>query len=307
MTASRFTLASAALLTELHGWFDFGTVGTGDTIRIVIYKHVSGTDPTNATLVAYTDLLHTTGSGTPFELSQAGFGVSLAAGDYWIGFWTATGSNSPRARGAASGSAKSILSGVVDPPPAVYGAPNYTYTNEISCWAVVTSGGAILGNNVKGSSAQGIAPGGMKVTLRTLATPMTLTELHGWFRGGAGKKVRVIIYADSAGSPGARVAYTNLLTLTGVDVILSQTGFNVPLAAGSYWVGFYGDPLTITGAEDCIMNNFVGTYKGIASGVPDPPSDPFGSANQSGSRDMNCWAVLAAASAPAFVPQIVIT
>ena len=40
MLCSKFTLASAGTLNELHGWLAFGTAG--NTIRIVIYKDVDG-------------------------------------------------------------------------------------------------------------------------------------------------------------------------------------------------------------------------------------------------------------------------
>jgi|SRR3954447_9711936 hypothetical protein len=133
MVASRFTLASAATLNELRGWFAFGTAG--DTVRVVIYKHVSGTTPDNATLVAYTNPLTLTGSGTAYTLAQTGFSVALAAADYWIGARFNTSGNTK----GDTGSGRGITTGVADPPPATFGVTDFSITSTVSCWAVVTA------------------------------------------------------------------------------------------------------------------------------------------------------------------------
>lgn len=161
-----------------------------------------------------------------------------------------------------------------------------------------SAGGAavILGNDVKtGSSAIGMVAGRSNMTVFTLASAGTLNELHGWFAcsGSAVGNVRVVIYADSSGSPGARKAYTSSynLPIAGGDVHVSETGFSVALAAGNYWVGWISDPAT--GAGSAYAINGVGSYKGANSGVSySPPPDPFGTAGASGTRNYCCWGVL---------------
>lgn len=154
---------------------------------------------------------------------------------------------------------------------------------------------AILGNNVKGSSTNsGLNTGRMYASKFTLASAATLNELHGWFgNGGSASTVQIVIYADSAGSPGARVAYTSLYTLTGSDIEIAQTGFSVALAAGDYWIGFRCE--SPAGSGNCWTTDTGGTHKGITGGTPSPPPDPFGTTNTSGTRNHSVWAVVGAA------------
>ena len=147
---------------------------------------------------------------------------------------------------------------------------------------------AILGNNVKGPSSAGFAAGRMYVAKYTLASASTMSELHGWF-SGSGTTVRIVIYADSAGSPGALLAYTNALSLTGADVDLSQTGFSVSLPAGDYWIGWRSAASGTGGAN---YYDAAAPYKGKTTGAADPPDNPFGTTDTSGTRSLSCWAVV---------------
>src|SRR4029077_15440953 len=86
MDCTKFTLASAATLTELHGWFNPN--GVAPNVRCNIYKDVDAlsTPRPNATLVAYTNST-ALGTGTSdIHVQQTGFSIALAAGAYWIGF-----------------------------------------------------------------------------------------------------------------------------------------------------------------------------------------------------------------------------
>jgi hypothetical protein len=143
-----------------------------------------------------------------------------------------------------------------------------------------------------------IASGLMYASKYTLASAATMTELHAWTlnNGGAAGTLRVVIYADNgSGSPGARIAYTSVLsTATGAaDIEVQEAGFNVALPAADYWIGFLG--VTGSGTSAAVYAGNGGTYKGIASGVPNPPPDPFGSPTASGStRAYTVWAVVTA-------------
>jgi hypothetical protein len=155
---------------------------------------------------------------------------------------------------------------------------------------------AILGNGgltTKGDSSIGLAAGRTFVTPATLASGSTLTELHGWFNG-TGTNVRIVIYADTGSLPGALVAYTNPLALTGAgDVELSQTGMSVVLAAGTYWLGFVSEGAG-TGSTNFFYNSTGGSYQGKASGHTfTPPNDPFGTpTNSDPNRRVSCWAIV---------------
>jgi hypothetical protein len=130
MLYSKFTLASAASLQELHAWIAFGTAGS--TIRVVIYKHLSGSNSVGSTLVAYTNPIAVSGSSTPADLSQTGFSVPLPAGDYWIGVRI----NVDAFVRGATGLYEGINSGASDPPPSTLPTQNASGATTIAAWAV---------------------------------------------------------------------------------------------------------------------------------------------------------------------------
>jgi len=159
---------------------------------------------------------------------------------------------------------------------------------------------AILGYNVHdtGWDQTGFDVGRMYVTKFTQSTAAVMTELHAWVFPGSGSAgtFRLVIYADNgSGFPGARVAYTNVLsTGTSGDIEVSQTGFSVSLAAGDYWLGFNSITVPSSGLAG-MYAGAGGIYKGILSGASNPPPDPFGTPNTSGSSRMHTvWAVVGA-------------
>jgi hypothetical protein len=157
-----------------------------------------------------------------------------------------------------------------------------------------SGGGAptVLGYNTKGSATNGHDIGRMYVSKFTLASALTLNELHGWFgSGSSGDRVRIVLYADSAGSPAARLAYTNQFALTGSDIELVQTGFSVALPAADYWLGFQV-AVWVSGTSVTYCEATGGTHTGKTSGAADPPDNPFGSTNTSGTRKLSIWAIL---------------
>lgn len=154
-----------------------------------------------------------------------------------------------------------------------------------------TGGPVVLGYNAQGANARGFAAGRLQVTKWTLASAGTLTELHAWFRGTSGSpQVRIVIYADSSGVPGARLAYTAPFTLpnTGVAAEFSETGLSVSLAAGDYWIGYISAGTVGSAFFDTLSQ----TARSISTGATfTPPPDPFG-AGTSISDKFSCWAIV---------------
>jgi hypothetical protein len=149
----------------------------------------------------------------------------------------------------------------------------------------------ILGyNTLDKSGFAGFGSGRLYASKFTLASTYRLTELHGWVSGGVNPtSCRVVMYADAAGSPGVRVAYTALLAIpSSADSEISQAGFNIVLPAGDYWLGF-ASPLSDPGQMWAGLTG--GTLKGSLT-APDPPPDPFGSISVTGDvRKLCAWAV----------------
>ncbi len=150
-------------------------------------------------------------------------------------------------------------------------------------------GTTVLGNNTIQASGTTGSSGRMYVSSYTLASSGTLTELHGYFRNsGGGSNAKVVLYADSAGLPGAKKAVTSSVAITTDPQEIIQTGFSVALTAGTYWVGFIVDGSTV------LMPFGTGSYQGILSGASfATPPDPFGTPNTSGARGYCCWGIVA--------------
>jgi PKD repeat protein len=159
---------------------------------------------------------------------------------------------------------------------------------------------AILGNNVQGGGTFSAAAGRKASTKFTLASAQTLQELHAWVypgsAGGGGNTYTIHIYADSSGSPGARVAYTSSIVQAGGPAVveISQSGFSTALAAGDYWLG-----VSFTNAQGDVREDAsTGTLKAILGGTTvSPPSDPYGTTDFGPSTGLlSVWAVTGAAA-----------
>lgn len=160
---------------------------------------------------------------------------------------------------------------------------------------------AILGYNVHdtGWDESGFSAGNMYVTKYTLATGSTMSELHAWIRsnGGAAGSLRLVVYGDTAGLPGNRVYYTSpLSTGAGGDIEVIETGISASLPAGDYWLGFH--TITAPGSGGAMYAGSGFAYKGLSSGVSNPPPSTFGTPNLSGASRRHCvWAVVTASAA----------
>jgi hypothetical protein len=148
----------------------------------------------------------------------------------------------------------------------------------------------ILGYDTKSPSPRFSLATGRKFSSKaTLASPGVLTELHGWFTK-ASNRVVLHVYADNSGVPGALVAYSAPVDISGSgDIQVSVTGLSVNLSAGDYWVGFTAenDGGNVYGASSG------GSLRGILGGATfSPPSDPYGTTNHSDSTRLSIWGVV---------------
>jgi hypothetical protein len=151
----------------------------------------------------------------------------------------------------------------------------------------------VLGYSTKGSvNASGLSDGRIYVSLFTLAAPGTLQELHGWFSGSGSDSAGLVIYAanGSGGLPGTRLAYKAPIFFPAGDYEMVQTGLSVALPAANYWVGF---TCSSGVGGSCRGEDPGGTHQGIIGGAPvNPPPNPFGTPETSGSRKHSCWGIV---------------
>jgi hypothetical protein len=151
----------------------------------------------------------------------------------------------------------------------------------------------VLGFNTKGGTAAGLNSAGMlHVSQFALASPGTLKELHGFFKGDTpSTSVRVVIYKDdgAGGLPGTRLAYTasTALPATLTDLEVAETGFSVALTAGNYWIGF----VCLGTLGSAYEEPGVGVHRAASGAAYTPPPDPF-PASSSGTRKYSCWGMV---------------
>lgn len=169
---------------------------------------------------------------------------------------------------------------------------------------------AILGYNTRGSSptATSRAIGRLYVSKFTLAVSGTLTELHCLcntiISSGAGT-ARLVVYAadGSGGNPGTRLYYSSLLAAQGTigEYELAVTGISVALAAGDYWLGWVD--VTQTASGNVYGEVSGGSHFGWTTGVADPPPNPFGAGDTSGTRKHSIWGVVGVGANPSGIAQ----
>jgi hypothetical protein len=141
-----------------------------------------------------------------------------------------------------------------------------------------TNGGFAVGYQNSNSTGT-ITVGANGLQLRKITPPVNCTLNSVTIvptATSASAKFKAVLYADSAGSPGALVA-------TGTEVIgtTANTPRDMPFASGqaltastSYWIGYIGDTSVAVGQEN--QTTSLGWYKNntYASGAPNPAGSP---------------------------------
>jgi hypothetical protein len=158
----------------------------------------------------------------------------------------------------------------------------------VNCYSV--RGGSILvssdtptsfGDTTNGSDTLNVAANEACVGKFTLSEAADVTSVRIYCRAASGTaNVKGLIYADSAGSPGARKAIGSVVSVGPAPAAWYTSTVSVSLTPGDYWIGFVPESQvvlsedTVGGAQTSIKSSF--TYAS--------PPDPFGteSANDDG-------------------------
>jgi hypothetical protein len=267
-------------VTASPGAADIAAILAGDRLRVGISG--SGSQPLSGDVVCCGIKKSNSSDATVETLTRTAFSDWQAFGfDWLIGF-----DSSKEAAGILQDQAS----------PGTGDETAISGTSQVSDPAGWSWAGAaaptILGYNTKGVGGTTTGAGRRYVTKLTHAAAATMTELHAFAGGTTPTGMQIVIYADSAGLPGARVAYTAPITPpSGAGSDVSQAGFGVALAAGDYWIGFVLDS---TGGTTMYYDDpGTNVHQANTSGAAyNPPSNPFGSPNSSGTRKYSCWAVV---------------
>lgn len=155
---------------------------------------------------------------------------------------------------------------------------------------------AIFGTNTDGGSTSPANANRMLVAKYALPVGGTVTAVNAIYATDSGaENSKAVIYADSAGSPGALLASSASVAAASGDVAHS---LSVHLAAGTYWIG-------------TVVDSFQYGWRFAASGgnyaFSDPnsfasPSNPFGAPSSTGTSLISVYATYTADAVDAGAP-----
>jgi hypothetical protein len=134
----------------------------------------------------------------------------------------------------------------------------------------------VLGDQTGGSTAVQCPPANYKAVIRVYnntGVSIAIDKLVYYVSNGPTAKVKPIIYADSAGSPGTLLATGDeqIGVATGINTLTFSTTYTM-LNGYYYWIGVISDSMVTNNSGD-----LSGGIKYNANTYTDGPSDPFGS------------------------------
>lgn len=275
---SKYTLGEAATLLELSAYMD-GNGGGGGTqkVRMEIYSDSSGAP--GALLGSSgerTIPARMAGSWVHFTMPP----VSLSAGSYWLVIHTGDTNGVARDYGSTTagnwygnadtysdGGTNPFGSGTVGTGPLAAHATYIPSSKQFGRTTIATVPSAGLGTNFKRGSKF------------TLGQSGTLLGLNAYLDGNGGttgsQQLRMALYQDSSGTPGAKVLESNVATVTSGQAPgwVAFTTSAVPLAAGTYWIVIQsGD----TGGVARDYGDGAADWFGGSDTFSDGASNPFG-------------------------------
>lgn len=212
---TKFTLASAGTITELHGFFR--TSGSGNfNIKVVVYADNAGSPIGGALIAASSSSL--VNNSSYVDYSKTGLSVSIAAGTYWVGsVGDGTGDVSTQTGGGSDHYAIQTTAGNYTSPPNPFPGGDSEGTGFISAtWAVVTTGSTFNGSSTVSLTAAVTTAGTSSHPATHGAS--TVTETVAITTSGA---VRMVLAVRAPSSLTLTPASTGTLTLVPVTTPLS--------------------------------------------------------------------------------------
>lgn len=154
---------------------------------------------------------------------------------------------------------------------------------------------ATFGKTTIGATPFALSANYKQVNAHTSPTRMTATSMALYVPtvvGGQSQNIRGVIYADSAGTPGALVAVTLERNVSPLDAGSVDLLLAIPqvIEEGTYWIGFIAggpDDGAVSGAKDDVAN----ARKYSADTYSDGPSDPFGAVDGTDSYEFTVYVV----------------
>ncbi|HEX2551021.1 MAG TPA: heparin lyase I family protein [Nocardioidaceae bacterium] len=316
LVASPAVASAGGTLTSGHfrAWL---SASGSTTAKMVVYAN-SGSSP--GALLATSDQLTIT-STTPdstrdFVFSGANQITITAAATYWVGVtWADPGTPSiTYDRGDVTAQRVERSDITYGTPPNPFGTATGTFTGPIEAWCDVVSGSGAgtggggttshFGKQTSGASSSASSADKTAVSSATASASGTLTAGHARvsLSGSGSATTKCVLYANSGGAPGARLATSDPVTITNtsvatIDYVFSGAAQVAVTSGTTYWVGLawqdpgsvsvnifrdatasgrqeaaayapdpFGTPSALTGPIDVYLDTTSGTGTGTAGG-----------------------------------------
>lgn len=299
MAVSSFTATAGGKLTAGHfrAWLD----ASGSTSsKMVVYADSSGA-PGTRLAVSDQITINTTAEGVRDYVFSGANQITIVSGTtYWIGAaWDDPGTPNLTYSHDGQTGKRTESTATYGTPPTPFGTVSGTFTGPIDAWVDVVSGTGAgtggggttssFGKQTDGASSSTSSADKTAVSKFTATATGTLIAGHAraWMAAAGSVTVKCVVYADSSGLPGTRLASSDPITVTSTteavrDFTFSGAGQIAITNGVDYWLGIgWADPGTPS-----INYSRDGTASGRQEAGAYAPN-PFGTATaQSGPLDV---------------------
>lgn len=262
MVASKATCDTAGTLAEGHARAWLSAAGS-TTSKMVVYADSSGSPGAKLATSDQITITTTTVDTVQNYVFSGAAQISLtAATDYWIAVtWADPGTPSLTYSRSSLSSQRVESTAAYGTPPTPFGTISGTFSGPIDAWVVAVVGGSTgsgggsltsLGKTSDGASATSSSADKTAVSSAVASASGTLTAGHAraWLSATGSAVTKCVVYANSAGAPGTRLATSNPVTITQTAEAVVDYTFTgadaITITSGTtYWVGLaWQDPGT---------------------------------------------------------------
>ena len=296
MAASSFIAPAAGTLTSGH--FRAWLSASGSTLSKMVVYADSGGAPGARLAISDEITITATAEGVRDYVFSGANQISVVAGTtYWVGAaWDDPGTPSlTYSRDGQSG--KRVEStATYGTPPNPFGTISGTFTGPVDAWCDVVSGTGAgtggggttssFGKQTDGASSSASSADKTAVSSVTAAASGTLTAGHAraWVDGGSAT-TKCVVYANSSGAPGARLASSDPVTVSNTSEAVKDYVFSganqIAIASGTtYWIGLaWADPgsnsLSLSRDGTASGRQETSAYAPTLFGTPTPLTGPI--------------------------------
>jgi hypothetical protein len=265
IAVSKFVASAGGKVTAGH--FRAWLSASGSTLsKMVIYADSSGSPGSRLATSDEITISSTVEDDTQDYVFSGANQITITSGTtYWVGAaWDDPGTPNLVYSHDGASTQRYESTATYGTPPNPFGTVSGTFTGPVDAWVDVVSGTGAgtggggtttqLGKTTDGASSSASSADKTAVSKFTAAANGTLTAGHArvWLSATGSATVKCVVYADSAGSPGARLASSNAVTVTNTTEALKDFTFSgadqIAIASGtSYWIGVaWADPGTVS-------------------------------------------------------------